>query len=133
MGDDIMRDSESERKESAAGAGASSPAARIGLEQFQKVELRVATVRSAEKISGSRKLLQLSVDLGSEQRTLVAGIALVYEPEALVGRQVIVVANLEPANLMGVQSDGMVLAADAAGRPILAGFADPVPNGARVR
>jgi methionyl-tRNA synthetase len=106
---------------------------RIGLDTFQKVELRAATVLHAEPIAGSKKLLKLEVDLGSEQRTLVAGIALAYEPAALVGRQVIVVANLEPATLMGVRSDGMVLAADAAGQPLLAGFADPVPNGARVR
>jgi methionyl-tRNA synthetase len=114
-------------------APAAEAAERIQLETFKQVELRVATVLSAEKIPGSKKLLQLSVDLGSEQRTLVAGIALAYDPAALVGRQVIVVANLEPATLMGVRSDGMVLAADAGGRPILATFAEAVPNGTRLR
>jgi len=124
-----METSETDRPVGPAEGGAP----RIALDTFQKVELRVATVLGAEKIAGSKKLLKLNVDLGSEQRTLVAGIAQVYEPAALVGRQVVVVANLEPATLMGVRSDGMVLAADAAGRPILAGFAEAVPNGAPVR
>ena len=75
------------------------------------MELRVAQVLEAEKIPGSKKLLKLQVDLGDEKRQIVAGIADAYAPEALVGRKVVLVANLKPAKLMGVESNGMVLAA----------------------
>jgi len=84
------------------------------------VELRVAKSVAAEAVPKSKKLLKLQVDLGTEQRTIVAGIAEAYEPEGLVGRTVVVVANLKPAKLMGIESDGMVLAASTdAGKPIL--------------
>jgi len=105
----------------------------ISIDQFFETELRVATVRAAEAVPKSNKLLKLTVDLGDESRTVVAGIAKVYEPEALVGKQVVIVANLQPAKLMGVESQGMVLAADSEGRPILLHPAEPVPNGTRVR
>ncbi|MBW2278325.1 MAG: methionine--tRNA ligase, partial [Deltaproteobacteria bacterium] len=105
----------------------------IDIEQFSSVDLRVATVTAAEPIPKSRKLLQLSVDLGGEQRTLVAGIAEAYEAESLIGRQVVVVANLQPAKLMGVESQGMVLAASVDGRPVLLHPDDAVPDGVRVR
>jgi methionyl-tRNA synthetase len=105
----------------------------ISIERFFETELRTATVKAAQAIPGSSKLLQLTVDLGGETRTVVAGIAKVYAPENLVGKQVVVVANLEPAKLMGVESQGMVLAAEADGRPILLHPAEPVPDGARVR
>jgi methionyl-tRNA synthetase len=78
-------------------------------------------------------LLKLQVDLGTEQRQLVAGIALAYEAEALVGRRIIVVANLKPARLRGVESQGMLLAADLDGKPILASFDEDVPPGTQVR
>jgi len=105
----------------------------ITIDQFFETELRTATVKAAEAIPSSSKLLKLTVDLGGETRTVVAGIAKVYEPAELVGKQVVVVANLQPAKLMGVESQGMVLAAEADGRPILLHPAEPVPNGARVR
>ena len=99
-----------------------------------KVDLRVAKVLAAERVPKSKKLLKLSVDVGSEQRTLVAGIAEAYEPEKLVGRTVVVVFNLHPATLMGVESNGMVLAASPdGGKPILLTFEDPPPPGARIR
>jgi methionyl-tRNA synthetase len=104
----------------------------IDIEQFGNVQLRVATVTAAEAIPKSHKLLKLSVDLGEEQRTVVAGIASAYEPETLVGRQVVVVANLQPAKLMGVESQGMVLAASVDGDPVLLHPENPVPNGTRV-
>jgi methionyl-tRNA synthetase len=87
----------------------------ITIEQFRSLELQVGTVRAAEPHPNADRLLVLRVDLGSEERQLVAGIRAHYEPATLVGRQVVVVANLEPATLRGVQSQGMVLAATDAG------------------
>src|SRR5262249_25779360 len=99
-----------------------------------KVDLRVAKVISAERVPKSQKLLKLLVDVGSEQRTIVAGIAEAYEPDAMVGRTVVVVFNLKPAKLMGVESNGMVLAASPdGGKPTLLSFEEPPPSGARVR
>ena len=84
---------------------------RISIDDFMKVDLRVAKVLTAEKVPNSRKLVKLTIDVGTEQRTLVAGIAEAYEPEALVGRTIVMVFNLKPAKLMGIESNGMVLAA----------------------
>jgi methionyl-tRNA synthetase len=107
---------------------------RISIDDFMKVELRTAKVLSAEKVPNSRKLIKLSIDVGSEQRTLVAGIAEAYEPEHLVGRTVVMVFNLKPAKLMGIESNGMVLAASPdGGTPTLVGFDTDVPPGTRVR
>ncbi len=93
---------------------------QIDIEEFLKVDLRTATVLACEKVKKSKKLLKLKIDLGIETRTLVAGIAEQYEPDALVGKQVIVVANLKPAKLMGIESQGMVLAAtEPGGVPVL--------------
>ena len=105
----------------------------ISIDRFFETELRTATVTAAEAIPKSSKLLKLTVDLGDETRTVVAGIAKQYAPEDLVGRQVVIVANLEPANLMGVESQGMVLAADDGSVPILLHPETAVPNGTRVR
>ena len=99
-----------------------------------KIELRVAKVLAAERVPNSRKLIKMQVDVGTEQRTLVAGIADAYEPEVLVGRSVVIVFNLKPAKLMGIESNGMVLAASAdGGKPIIVGFDEPVAPGTRVR
>ena len=99
-----------------------------------KIELRVAKVLAAERVPKSKRLLKLSVDVGTEQRTLVAGIAEAYEPEALIGRTIVIVFNLQPATLMGVESNGMVLAAsEEGGKPMLVGFETPPAPGARVR
>jgi len=107
---------------------------RISIDDFLKVELRVARVLAAERVPKSSRLLKLSVDVGTEQRTIVAGIAEAYEPESLVGRTVVVVFNLKPAKLMGVESNGMVLAASPeGGKPTLLGFAEPPEPGTRVR
>lgn len=115
----------------AAPAGTSP---KINYDQFMNVELRVAAVVAAERVPKSSKLLLLTLDAGeAEKRTVVAGIAKAYEPEALVGRQVIIVANLEPAKLMGVESNGMVLAASEDGLPILLAPERAVPPGTRVR
>ncbi len=106
----------------------------IDIEQFFKTQLKVATVTAAEPIPKSSKLLKLTVDAGeAAERTVVAGIAEQYSPEELVGSQVVVVANLEPAKLMGVESNGMVLAASEAGKPILLQPRAAVAPGTRVR
>ena len=113
---------------------AAAASARISIDDFMKVELRVAKVLAAERVPKSRRLLKLQVDVGTEQRTLVAGIAEAYEPEALVGRSVVIVFNLQPATLMGIESNGMVLAASPdGGAPTLVSFEDPPPPGTRVR
>ena len=107
---------------------------RISIDDFMKVDLRVAKVLTAERVPKSKKLLKLTVDLGCEQRTLVAGIAEAYEPDAIIGRTIVIVANLKPATLMGIESNGMVLAGSPeGGKPQLVGFDIPLPPGSRVR
>ena len=107
---------------------------RISIDRFFEAELKVATITAAEPVPKSNKLLKLAVDVGEgSPRTLVAGIALAYQPQDLVGRQVVVVANLQPARLMGVESQGMVLAASLDGKPVLLHPDAPVPNGTRVK
>jgi methionyl-tRNA synthetase len=118
----------------ASGAVAPAGSDRISIEDFMKVELRVAKVLTAEKVEKSKKLLKLTVDVGTEQRTLVAGIAEAYEPESLVGKTVVIVFNLKPAKLMGIESNGMVLAASPeGGKPMVVTFDVPPDPGARVR
>jgi methionyl-tRNA synthetase len=93
---------------------------RIGIDAFMNVELRTAKVIAAEAVPKSKKLIKLHVDLGTEQRTILAGIAEAYQPESLVGKTIVIVANLKPAKLMGIESNGMVLAASPeGGKPVL--------------
>ena len=107
---------------------------RITIDEFMKVELRVAKVLEAEAVPKSKKLLKLKVDTGADQRTIVAGIAEAYQPDQLVGRTIVIVANLQPAKLMGVESNGMVLAASPeGGLPMLVAVDPSIPPGARVR
>ena len=106
---------------------------RISIDEFMRIDLRVAKVLSAERVPNSRKLIKMTVDLGTEQRTIVAGIAEAYAAEALVGRSVAIVANLKPARLMGIESNGMVLAASDAGQPVLLAFDKEAPPGTRIR
>ena len=105
----------------------------IGIEDFARVEMRVGRIIAAERVPKSKKLLKLMVDLGSEQRQVVAGIGEAYEPEGLPGRLVAVVANLKPAKLMGVESNGMIVAASDGGRPVLVSFTEEVALGTRLR
>src|SRR5688572_22466864 len=121
-----------------AGAPEATPAAtgsdRISIDDFMKIDLRVAKVLTAEKVHNSRKLVKMTIDVGTEQRTLVAGIAEAYEPEQLVGRTIVMVFNLKPAKLMGIESNGMVLAASPdGGKPTLVTFDQDVAPGTRVR
>ena len=88
-----------------------SPPAQITIDDFVKVQLKVAKILTAERVPKSEKLIKLQVDLGGEQRQIVAGIGKKYEPEQLLGKKIVIVANLKPAKLMGVESQGMVLAA----------------------
>jgi methionyl-tRNA synthetase len=105
----------------------------ITIEQFRALDLRVATVIAAEPHPNADRLLVLHVDLGGERRQLVAGLRTHYEPAALVGRQVVVVANLEPARLRGVESQGMLLAATDGDRIVVLRPDEPVAPGAVVR
>jgi len=107
---------------------------RISIDEFAKVQLRVAKVLTAERVPKSKKLAKLWIDLGSEQRTIVAGIAEAYEPETLVGRTIVIVANLKPAKLMGIESNGMVLAASGDdGKPMLLSVDGAAEAGTRIK
>jgi methionyl-tRNA synthetase len=128
--------------EAAPAAKAATPAqpatpadGKISIDDFMKVELRVGQVKAAEKVKGADKLLRLEVDIGTEVRQLVAGIALAYKPEDLIGRKVVIVANLQPRKLRGLESNGMIVAASVGedGKPVLAGFLEDVPVGAKLK
>jgi methionyl-tRNA synthetase len=106
----------------------------ITIDDFAKVELRVAQILVAERIPKADKLLRLEVDLGYEKRQILAGIAQYYEPEKLIGRKIVIVANLAPRKMRGLESNGMLLAASLPdGAPVLAGFLEEVPLGARLK
>jgi methionyl-tRNA synthetase len=107
----------------------------ISIDDFIKVDLRVGEVKTASAVKGADKLLHLTVDIGEPQpRSIVAGIALAYKPEALVGRKVVIVANLAPRKLRGLESQGMIVAASLeGGNPVLASFLEDVPIGARLK
>jgi methionyl-tRNA synthetase len=107
--------------------------AKVTIDQFMEIDLRVADIRAAEKVEKSKKLIKLTVFDGTSERTLVAGIATRYSPEELVGRKVVIVANLQPAKLMGVESNGMVLAASIGGEPSLLAVDASVPAGTKVK
>jgi methionyl-tRNA synthetase len=109
-------------------------AQHITIDDFTKVELRVAQILVAERIPKADKLLRLEVDLGYEKRQILAGIAQFYEPEKLIGRKIVIVANLAPRKMRGLESNGMLLAASLPdGAPVLAGFLEDVPLGARLK
>ncbi len=102
-------------------------------EEFQKIDLRVGRVVEAENIENSKKLLKLIVDLGKEKRQIVAGIAQFYKPEDLLGKEIVVVANLEPKRLMGIESEGMLLAAEDKGRVVILIPEKEVSPGTKIR
>jgi methionyl-tRNA synthetase len=106
----------------------------ITIDDFAKVELRVAQILVAERVPKADKLLRLEVDLGTEKRQILAGIAEYYEPEKLIGRKIVIVSNLAPRKMRGLESNGMLLAASLeGGAPVLAGFLEDVPLGARLK
>ena len=106
---------------------------KITIDQFMEIDLRVGEIRAAEKVEKAKKLIKLTVFDGENERTLVAGIATKYTPEELVGRKVVIVANLQPATLMGIESNGMVLAASISGEPSLLSVDASVPAGTKVK
>lgn len=106
---------------------------RISMDEFLRVDMRVGQVLEAERVSGSRKLVKMLVDIGDERRQVVAGIGDRYAPESLINKKLIVVANLEPKKLMGVESNGMIVAASANEGAVLATFVEDVPNGAKLK
>lgn len=115
-------------------AAVSQDGNKISIDDFAKVELRVGMVKVAERVPKSDKLLRLEVDIGTEVRQVLAGIAEAYAPETLVGRKVVIVANLAPRKLRGYESNGMIVAASLeGGQPVLAGFLEEVPVGARLK
>ena len=106
----------------------------ISIDDLIKIDLRVAQILVAERIPKADKLLRLEVDLGYEKRQILAGIAQYYEPEKLVGRKIVIVANLAPRKMRGLESNGMLLAASLPdGAPVLTGFLEDVPLGARLK
>lgn len=117
------------------GAAPAAGAAKITIEDFAKVELRVGVVKSAERIPNADKLLKVLVDIGDEVRQVLAGIATAYAPEDLVGRKVVVVTNLAPRKMRGLESNGMLLAASsgADGKPVLCTFAEDIAPGSKVK
>jgi methionyl-tRNA synthetase len=107
---------------------------KISIDDFSKIELRVGLVKVAERVPKADKLLRLEIDIGTEVRQVLAGIAEAYAPETLIGRKVVIVANLAPRKLRGMESNGMIVAASLdGGKPVLAGFLEDVPVGARLK
>lgn len=125
---------ESKQQEPTAPAAAPVEPEKIGIEDFAKVDLRVGLVKTAKKVENTDKLMHLTVDIGeAEPRSIVAGIAKSYEPESLIGRKVVIVANLKPRKMRGLESNGMIVAATGEnGNPSLAGFPDDAPVGVRL-
>jgi len=119
---------------SAPASAVTAEAAKISIDDFAKIELRVGLVKVAERVPKADKLLRLEIDIGTEVRQVLAGIAEAYAPETLVGRKVVIVANLAPRKLRGMESNGMIVAASLeGGKPVLAGFLEDVPVGARLK
>nr|QNO55314.1 methionine--tRNA ligase [Methanosarcinales archaeon ANME-1 ERB7] len=105
----------------------------IDINEFAKLDLRIGKIENAERVEGSKKLIKLEVAVGDETRQLVAGIAEEYTPESLIGKLVPVLANLKPVKLMGVESQGMILAVEVNGKPILLHPDREVPAGSGIR
>ena len=105
---------------------------KISYDQFSKLDMRIAQIISAERVEGADKLLKMMVSLGDEERQIVAGVAQFYTPEDLVGRKIVLLANLEPAKIRGVVSNGMLLAANVEGRAVLLQPDSDAPAGSKI-
>ncbi len=103
------------------------------ISDFNKLAIKIGTIRKAEKVEGSSKLLKLDIDLGHERRQILAGIGEKYDPKDLKSKQIPVLVNLEPRTLMGLESNGMILAADINGEPVLLHPDEKVANGSKIR
>lgn len=101
----------------------------ISFEEFKKIDLRIARITKAENVEDSEHLLKLEIDLGEEKKQILSGIKKYYQPEELINREIVVIANLEPKEIMGMESQGMLLAADIDGEPILLMPDKEVPPG----
>ena len=106
---------------------------QITFDEFMRMDLRVGEILSAERVEGTNKLIKLKVNIGDETRTMVAGVADTYSPEDLMGKKLVVIANLKPAIIRGIESQGMILAAEVEGKAIIPFFDKEVPAGAKVR
>jgi methionyl-tRNA synthetase len=129
---ELAAKTEETKKKPSPGKEEFLPAEILSFEDFKKVDLKVAEILSAERLPKSDKLLKFRVAIGQEERTIVAGLGKYYSPEEMVGRKVIVVANLAPAKLMGVESQGMILAASLDGDLTILSLDKPLPSGAKV-
>ncbi len=105
----------------------------VTFKEFQKLDLRIGKILNCEKIPGAKKLLKCTLDIGTETRETIVGMAEFFTPDELVGKNVVVLVNLEPKKLMGVESRGMILAADLGGKPFLLTVEGDVPTGTKVR
>lgn len=105
----------------------------ISFDEFQKIDLRIGKVIEAEDVENSKKLLKLKVDLGNEKKQIVAGIKGFYKPEELIGKEIVIVYNLESKILAGIESQGMLLAADVDGKPIILIPEKEVPPGTKIK
>ena len=105
----------------------------VTFDDFMKLDIRIGTVTAADKVEGADKLIRLELDLGGESRQVVAGMAPAYTPEDFIGRQVPILVNLEPRKLRGIESQGMILAADVGGKPVMIIPDKEVPPGSKVR
>lgn len=105
----------------------------ITFDDFKKLDIRIGKILAAEKVEGTEKLLKLEIDFGVEKRELVAGIAEIYQPEQVIGKEIPVLMNLEPKKIRGIESQGMILAADVEGKPVLIHPGKEVPPGSIIR
>jgi len=134
--EEFIRESDSAKKEPAAGGEKETKEKKmdyITYDEFKKMDLRVARVIAAERVEGTKKLLKLQIDLGTEQRQIIAGVAETYSPEDLLNKEFIVIANLQPAVIRGIESQGMLLAAEVDGRAIIPFFDREIPPGTKVK
>lgn len=105
----------------------------ITFDDFKKIDMRIGKVLSAEKVEGTDKLMNIKIDLGTEMRQLVAGIADMYEPHSLIGKEIPVLINLEPRKIRGIESQGMILAVDVGGKPVIMHPDREVPPGSTIK
>jgi methionine--tRNA ligase beta chain len=105
----------------------------ITFDDFKKLDIRIGKILAAEKVEGTDKLLKLEIDFGIEKRELVAGIAEIYQPEQVIGKEIPVLMNLEPRTIRGIVSNGMILAADVEGKPVLMHPDNEIPPGSIIR
>jgi methionine--tRNA ligase beta chain len=105
----------------------------ITFDDFKKIDMRIGKILSAVKVEGTDKLIKIEVDFGTETRQLVAGIADMYEPRSLIGKEIPVLMNLEPRKIRGIESQGMILAVDVGGKPVILHPDREVPPGSTIR